>query len=169
MFKICELWTVNCDLVIWTQPSGPLCLCQCFIPWLLFFATTIEWWLVEGNNHKSCLVTSEPLSDAWLLQSLLIQDKHHHQYQNIIFKIKTSSSIPKHHHQDQNSLTVYLQFAIFLWSKLSISLLVSNIDSYYIKNTLPSGPLCLWQCFVKCVRKSFYLEMCLEYFCLTCL
>ena len=23
------LWTVNCDLVIWTQPSGPLCLWQC--------------------------------------------------------------------------------------------------------------------------------------------
>ena len=27
---ICSiLWTVNCDLVIWTQPSGPLCLWQC--------------------------------------------------------------------------------------------------------------------------------------------
>ena len=28
--SIC-LWTVYCDLVIWTQPSGPLCLWQCFI------------------------------------------------------------------------------------------------------------------------------------------
>ena len=26
--SIC-LWTVYCDLVIWTQPSGPLCLWQC--------------------------------------------------------------------------------------------------------------------------------------------
>ena len=25
-----DLWTVNCDLVIWTQPSGPLRLWQCF-------------------------------------------------------------------------------------------------------------------------------------------
>ena len=29
-FGNCELWTVNCKLVIWTQPSGPLCLWQCF-------------------------------------------------------------------------------------------------------------------------------------------
>ena len=26
---ICDMWFVNCDLVIWTQPSGPLCLWQC--------------------------------------------------------------------------------------------------------------------------------------------
>ena len=30
IFSIC-LWTVYCDLVIWTQPSDPLCLWQCFI------------------------------------------------------------------------------------------------------------------------------------------
>ena len=29
-----DLWTVNCDLVIWTQPSGPLCLWQCFFIFL---------------------------------------------------------------------------------------------------------------------------------------
>ena len=30
LYHVRVLWTVLCDLVIWTQPSGPLCLWQCF-------------------------------------------------------------------------------------------------------------------------------------------
>ena len=51
-----DLWTVNCDLVIWTQPSGPLCLWQCFI-----FGWT--WWLkvppIWQEDHRKGLIKAD--------------------------------------------------------------------------------------------------------------
>ena len=60
---ICSiLWTVNCDLVIWTQPSGPLCLWQCFC--YMGLKTPLE----VGRVGNQLTVIKVIISSATLLQ-----------------------------------------------------------------------------------------------------
>ena len=58
-----DLWTVNCDLVIWTQPSSPLCVamfcfinfvwCRGFVFWLrLDFEFCMNWGKRTWNVHR---------------------------------------------------------------------------------------------------------------------
>ena len=51
---------VNCDLVIWTQPSGPLCLWQCFC------STGISGWLYFWTPSQYFAWQSFDVVEGWL-------------------------------------------------------------------------------------------------------
>ena len=62
------MWTVNCDLVTWTQPSGPLCLWQCLFCILFVDLFSDQAWQVFCTPFvvETILVTKKNRLLGWV-------------------------------------------------------------------------------------------------------
>ena len=81
MFKICELWTVNCDIVIWTLPSGPLCLWQC-----LFIDGSLCWSFQQRDGYSNVLFSGFTLALSHIHLTYICE------WVSILYKVQFNSS-----------------------------------------------------------------------------
>ena len=70
----------------------------------IYFCQMIAGSVGESNNHKSCLVTSQPLSDHCLLQSLLTAHHHHRHHRH------------QRHNRQQQKLIIFKEWRLLFLS-----------------------------------------------------